>query len=303
MSAPIALFVYNRLDHTQQTVAALQKNQEAATSDLYVFSDGPKKPEHAHAVNEIRKYVHGIQGFNSVHIVEREINLGLSNSIIRGVGEVVEKYGRIIVLEDDLIVGTYFLDYMNRALDHYEKDDRVASIHGYVYPLESEVPEMFFLRGADCWGWATWKRGWDLFEENGVKLKKELTAKQLVHEFDYDDSYPFFNMLLNQIKGLNQSWAIRWHAACFLKDKLTLYPGKSLVFNIGLDNSGTHCSDTDSYDTEINMEKTGSFPAKVQADNRAREAFKYFFKKMLARPNDISLISRVINKVKRMYKR
>jgi hypothetical protein len=106
------------------------------------------------------------------------------------------------------------------------------------------LPQTFFLRGADCWGWATWKRGWDLFEQDGRKLLSELEGRQLTRSFDFDGSYPYTQMLRDCIAGANDSWAVRWYASAFLLGKLTLYPGSAQVQNIGADGSGTHVGST-----------------------------------------------------------
>lgn len=244
INAPIALFVYNRPWHTQLTVEALQANIGVEQAKLYVFSDGPGNEANRVAVDEVRTFIRNIDGFKSVTIVERETNWGLAQSIIDGVTMLCEKYGRVIVLEDDIVTSPYFLRFMNDALDMYQDNERVASIHGYLYPIKATLPETFFLRGADCWGWATWKRAWDLFEPDGDVLLKDLREHRLTNKFDLEGAYPFTKMLKDQIAGKNNSWAIRWHASAFLKDKLTLYPGRSLVSNIGTDSSGTHCATT-----------------------------------------------------------
>lgn len=249
--APITLFTYNRFWHTQQTVESLQKNELAVDSDLLVFSDGPKTESDIAKVTEVRSHLKTICGFKSVTIIERDKNFGLAQSIINGVTDIVNRHGKIIVLEDDMVTSPYFLKFMNEALEFYKDEERVISIHGYVYPVKAKLPETFFLRGSDCWGWATWKRGWDLFESNGQKLLKELKHKKLQKRFDFNGAFPYIQMLQDQIKGKNDSWAVRWYASALLQDKLTLYPGKSLVFNIGNDESGTHCQDTRVYDTEI----------------------------------------------------
>ncbi len=240
MFAPIVLFVYNRLWHTRQTVESLQKNKFAINSDLFIFSDGPKNISDSLLVDELRSYLKTISGFKSVNVIEKKINNGLSKSIITGVGEIVERFGKVIVLEDDIVTSPFFLKYMNDALGLYENENKVASVHGYVYPVKEELPNTFFLRGADCWGWATWKRAWKMFEPDGKKLLNELEYNKLTDRFDFYGGYPFTQMLKNQVMGRNNSWAIRWHASVFLKEKLTLYPRKSLVKNIGFDNSGVH---------------------------------------------------------------
>lgn len=249
--APIILFTYNRPWHTRQTIEALQKNKFAVKSILIIFSDGPKNPADGEKVQEIRDYLYTIDGFEAVQIIEREENLGLSRSIISGVTEVINQYEKAIVLEDDLVTSPLFLTYMNDALEMYKNDTDVASIHGYVYPIKNSLPETFFIKGADCWGWATWKRAWDIFEVDGKKLLNELTQRNLEREFNMDNSYPYIKMMKDQIRGKNNSWAVRWYASAFLADMFTLYPGRSLVSNIGFDASGTHAGYTKALDSEI----------------------------------------------------
>jgi len=162
--APIVLFVYNRPWHMRQTIEALQKNELAEVSELFIFSDGPKSEADKEKVLEVREYIKTIPGFKSVTLIKRERNIGLAQSIITGVTDVINRYGRIIVLEDDMVTSPYFLKFMNEALEFYKDAEKVVCVHGYIYPIEAKLPETFFLRGADCWGWATWKRGWDLFD-------------------------------------------------------------------------------------------------------------------------------------------
>jgi len=249
--APIALFVYNRLDHTRLTVEALKNNVLASESDLTVFSDGAKEGTSGKNVAEVRRYIKSITGFKSVMIVEREKNFGLANSIIDGVTTLVNMYGKIIVVEDDLVTSKYFLEYMNTALDVYADVQEVVSIHGYMYPSRQMLPETFLIRGTDCWGWATWKRGWDIFEKDSQKLLDELQKRNLLFAFDWDGSYNNTRMLKNQIKGTVDSWAIRWHASAFLKEKLTLFPSVSLVNNIGGDSEGTHTKSLEDFQTIV----------------------------------------------------
>jgi hypothetical protein len=246
--APIVLFVYDRPWHTRQTVEALKRNTLAMGSDLIVFSDGARESAASkEKVAAVRDYLASISGFKTVGVVSREKNYGLGRSIVDGVSRVVEEHGRIIVLEDDIVTSRFFLEYLNQGLNLYENDDDVISIHSYIYPVGPGLPETYFLSGADCQGWATWKRGWDLFEADGRKLLDELRARGLTREFDFGGAYPFTRMLKDQIEGRTSSWAIRWYASAFLKGKFTLYPRESLIRNIGFDGSGTHCSNVDNF--------------------------------------------------------
>jgi putative methyltransferase (TIGR04325 family) len=253
-------------------------NAEAATSDLIIFADAANTEAAEHEVAAVRRYLRCVSGFASVRIVERERNLGLANSIIAGVTEVLQQSDRLIVVEDDVVTSPFFLRYMNEALEYYKDDSRVASIHGYVYPIKQPLPESFFLRGADCWGWATWRRGWQLFNPDGRYLLSELRRRKLTPQFDFNGAYRYTKMLERQIAGTNDSWAVRWHASAFLRDKLTLYPGRSLVRNIGNDDSGTHSGRTSSFDVELSPVpiRVGGVP--VEDSSVARGAIEAFFR-------------------------
>jgi hypothetical protein len=274
--APITLFVYNRLLHLAQTVEALRKNELADQSHLIIYSDGPKNLDDQNKVGEVRKYIRTIEGFKSIKIIERAKNCGLASSIISGVTETIINYGRIIVLEDDLVTSPFFLRYMNDALNYYEQEEKVISIAGYIYPVVG-LPETFFLRGTDCWGWATWSRGWNLFEADAPKLLFELKKQKLSKLFDYHGAYPYTKMLEDQIQGKISSWAIRWHASGFLKGLLTLYPGNSLVSNIGMDGSGTHCGFTDQMDVQLAASPVPIGGVPIEENEFARKKVQQYF--------------------------
>ena len=278
--APIALFVYNRLTHTRRTVEALAKNDLADGSDLFIFSDGPRSQADGETVDSVRKYLASISGFNSVTTVNRSTNLGCAASIISGIGEIVNRFGRIIVVEDDIVTSPHFLRFMNEALELYRDDEEVASIHGYLYPVKRRLPGTFFLRGADIWGWATWRRGWALFEPDGKKLLDELKGRRLTKAFDLDGSFYYTSMLESQIAGKLDTWDINWHASAYLRGKLTLNPGRSLTRNIGNDNSGTHSNATDKFDTDISPDPVVVERIPLKEDPAAREAIKEFFRSL-----------------------
>lgn len=298
MPAPIALFVYNRLWHTQQTITSLAANVLADQTDLFVFSDGPKRDSNLHQVGVVRNFLKDIAGFRSVQIVESDTNKGLANSIISGVSTILDRFEEVIVLEDDMVTSPYFLSYINSALGVYKNDNDVISIHGYIYPVSSRLPETFFLKGADCWGWATWRRGWKLFETDGQKLLNQLKERDLTTEFDFDGTYPFTRMLEKQIRGQNDSWAIRWYASAFLQNKLTLYPGKSLVQNIGNDSSGTHSRDSKRFDHSSLAQRISVHRLSIMEDASSKEIISDYF-----RSSTPSLLKKIIASIKSMIKK
>ncbi len=201
--APIVLFVYNRPAHVRKTIDALRKNYLAQESELFIFSDGPKDKRAEEGVLKVREYIKDITGFKKVAVIERDHNLGLSQSIITGVTELIVRYGEVIVLEDDIITSPYFLQFMNNGLLAYKNEEKVISICGYMYPIGIKHENTLFLRLADCWGWATWKRGWDLFVYDGKRLYNELKTSQLFRKFNLDGSFNYVKMLKRQIKNKN----------------------------------------------------------------------------------------------------
>lgn len=249
--APIVIFAFNRPEHLRKTVEALLQNPEAAQTDLYLYCDGARAIEDDDMVEAVRRFARQVSGFRSTQVFERVDNFGLARSIIFGVTEVCGRHGRVIVVEDDIVCSPHFLSFMNSALSCYAGDDAVGSIHGYWYPVEESVPETFFLRGASCWGWATWQRSWQQFRSDGEELLDELKCRGLEGEFDLGGAVPYTRMLKEQIQGKNDSWAIRWHASMFLAGRLQLSPGTSLVQNIGFDGTGTHCTTSEAYGGSI----------------------------------------------------
>ncbi|HWV57568.1 MAG TPA: glycosyltransferase [Longimicrobiales bacterium] len=251
--APVALFAYNRPEHLSRTITALAANDLASDTEVYVYCDGPRGSADEADVCRVREVARAARGFASVRVVERPGNFGLARSVISGVSETVEEHGRTIVLEDDLVTSPYFLRFMNAALEHYEHEKRVVSISGYTFPVAGPLPETFFMPGAFCWGWATWRRGWALFEHDARRVLDEIVRRDLIYEFDFRGTDPLTKLLHRTAIGdaRADSWATRWIGAAFLRGKLTLYPGKSLIANTGFDGSGRHAPRELRYATEL----------------------------------------------------
>lgn len=276
--APILLFTYNRPLHTKRTIEALQKNEWADESDLFIFSDAGKNNTDKRNVQEVREYLASVGNFRSVNIIKRESNYGLANSIIDGVTRIVEHHKKVIVVEDDLLTSPFFLRFMNEALDKYEYEEDVISIHGYCLPIEYDE-SVFFLKGADCWGWATWERGWKLFNPDSHQLLQKLKEQKSVNEFDFNGTYDYSGMLKKQAEGKINSWAIRWYASAFVLNRLTLYPGRSLVRNIGGEGSGTHPQDERQYQVELNNHRVELKDIPIVESRYARELIEKHFHK------------------------
>lgn len=250
MLAPIVVFSYNRPEHLRRTLEALAKNDLATESVLYIYCDGAKdgaSEEQMKRVAENRKMAHAALGFKEVYVLKREHNVGLKNNIVGAVTEIVNQYGKIITLEDDVLTSVGFLKYMNDALEIYADEDNVMHISAYMYPHKRHLPDTFFYPVPyPGGGWATWKRAWDFYNDNTRELYDYWKDKW--SQFDvYGGNYLSKQLICNNEGKLN-TWFVKWHAVMLQKNALTLYPGRSLTNNIGFDDSATNCCPTNKFD-------------------------------------------------------
>lgn len=240
--APIILFVYNRPEHTKKTIDALKLNKLASESTLFIFSDGNKNENDKKSVEEVRNYISTITGFKEIKIILRDRNLGLANSVISGVTEVINEYGKAIVLEDDIVTSKYFLKFMNEALEFYKDDKKIYSISGYSFPIkipESYQHKIYISPRPSSWGWATWKERWEKTIWNPEIVFDVENQRQLNQYLD-NAGKDLAPMLLKSIKGKINSWAVKWAFTHVKYGAFSVYPNNSLVKNIGLDASGTN---------------------------------------------------------------
>jgi putative methyltransferase (TIGR04325 family) len=279
--APVVIFAYKRPVHLARTLSALSLNKEASDTKLFIYCDHAPEGADQETLRQIeltRNIAHRENRFKSVQVIERPENFGLARNVMSGVSEVISEYGCVIVLEDDLLVSVHFLKFMNDALARYGQHDEVACISGYVYPLEAEPASAFFIRGADCWGWATWKDKWSLLDQDASRLIDEIEKRRLQDVLDFNGSYPYMQMLRNRKSGANQSWAILWYASSLVNNRLCLYPSRSLVRNIGNDGSGTHHLEwSDAYDVNIQEGLKQSWPERLEESAEGRRLFERFF--------------------------
>jgi len=279
--APIVLFVYNRPAHTLQTLESLYSCQLANQSKLYIYCDGAavnSSSELVEKVKNTREILKQKKWCAEVEIIERGSNYGLAKSVISGVTEIIHKHGKVIVLEDDLVLSAGFLKYMNESLNLYQDSEEVMHVSGYMFPVDStSLPETFFYKSTTCWGWSTWKRAWDKFEPDAKKLVLNEKINRDKYKYDIDGSYENLDMLKRQVSGQIDSWAILWYSSLFINDGLALHPKKSLVENIGHDGSGVHSD----YSTRFSVERKADFievtKQKIQEHIPARKLVKDFF--------------------------
>lgn len=241
---PIAVFAYNRLPPLQETLSALEQARGYPGGPLVIYCDGPKSNQTTDSedVYRLRNWLtNWASKRHEVRLVFSEFNKGLRASITGGIAEQLEKYDSVIVLEDDIIVSRSFLEYMHWALRTYQSHEKVAQISGYFVPHRKWLPRLGFLTVPACWGWATWRRAWALYNDDAVSLHRAFPLEKL-QQFNIEGSYSYYESLADNAAGRQNTWMVRWYASIFSEQLLTLYPAKSLTRNIGFLHNGTNCS-------------------------------------------------------------
>ncbi|MBF4465658.1 FkbM family methyltransferase [Flavobacterium sp. LC2016-12] len=321
--APIILFAFNRPWHTQQVLDALARNQEAKDSIIYIYCDGAKKNESNDSllkIKEVQALIKAENRFKKVIVKIQEKNKGLANSIIDGVTEIIDIHKKVIVLEDDIFVGVFFLKFMNKALEIYENANNVYGVTGYCFPSSKKIPEQtYFLPIMSSWGYGTWADKWNKINFNGQELLDIVQKNKIEDKLDFGNLH-YLQMLKDQVEGKNDSWAVRFYVSMLLEKGVFLFPNIALLKNIGFDGTGVHCSQDleiqkiyfdDKKDIDLTKKnvtlKTEIIKAvkkgPIKTNRGLRIQYKKIIKKIVA-PELIQLISRKLNlKEKRNSKR
>jgi hypothetical protein len=296
--APIAIFAFNRPNHLANCLQSLERCVGLENSEGTIFIDGARNDQEADVVSSSVGVALKFASKYNFKVEARQENFGLAKSITSGIDEMFSLSSKLIVIEDDLILAKGFLDFMNKGLSRYENNSGVASISGYQYPIEKELHTSVFLRGADCWGWATWKDRWEQTSFSGKELLDQIRTKKLANEFNLEGSNNYVDLLEKQILGEINSWAILWHASMFLQNRLSLYPPYSLVSNEGGDGLGTHFGNNQLYSQKISDEMDFLLPSSIEQSEEYRDALIEFYQKNFKR---FTFSQRILGKLKRLF--
>jgi hypothetical protein len=299
--APIVLFAFNRPGHLNQALIALSHNAEFHLSPLFIYCDGPRNKGDYLNIEQTRAIANQWPHPNKM-VIEAQINQGLAESVIAGVTQVLNRFGKVIVLEDDLVVDKAFLSFLNRALRKHQDDSRILQISAYMFPIPEFLgrSETLFLPNISSWGWATWSRAWAKFDPSASGWELLLSNKRMRKEFDVGGSYAYSDMLLRQLNGEIDSWAIRWNWSVYCSSGLVLYPPVSLVKNIGFDGSGRHCAALD-FDGVNSESKINSFNFSNDVNPSKRDL--YFIEaalKRLSGPVHKRILKKLANNFRRL---
>lgn len=300
--APIVLIVYNRPKHLLKTLKSLKKNSESKYSEIFIFSDGYKADNlyDRQKVFEVRKLIKKIGYFKKKHIFENKKNLGLKKNIINAINYVLNKYSKVIVLEDDIIVSKYFLHFMNNSLIKYQSKKKVWHISGWNYAISNKNKinniETFFIRNMNCWGWGTWRDRWKKLNLNPVFFKKKFNKRDK-YLFNLNNSFENFSQILRNDNKKISTWAIFWSATIFYHKGLCLNPLKSLTRNIGQDKSGTNSVNDYLFTKSLNNSKVSIFPKQYIENHSIRNKIILFLNKNKNKSKIINLFLDMYNRL------
>ena len=276
MISPLAIFAFNRPQYLKLCLSSLKLNELSCKTKAYFFIDYPKTEKDFTNYSKVKNIIRKTNIFKKTIIIERKRNYGLKKNILSGINYVLKENERVIVLEDDLYLSKYFLNYMNTYLDYFKNSKELASIHGYCYPIDKKnLNNFFLLKGADCWGWATWRRAWKFYNDDHLFLAKKIKKRNEVNIFNFNNTCNYLDILKNRSSN---TWAVNWYASAFTNNMLTLYPKNSYVKNIGNSGIGTHTKKINKrYD--VNLSKSFKFEKiNINENILARKKFEEFFK-------------------------
>jgi len=299
---PLAIFTYNRPYHTQQTLQYLAKCPRLDECEIVIFCDGANRPEHQTQVEQVREAVSDWAKLHNAQVITRVENFGLKKSIETGVTDLCRKFGRIIVLEDDLLVNPAFIDYQLQALDHYADDERVWQVAGFTFPFDKSSEQgTMLLPLSTTWGWGTWQRAWKHYNSDPTEAVEYLAVSDNAYRFDLEGAYPYTQMLTGVAQNHLQSWGVLFWYMVWRHKGYVVYPCQSLVANLGFDdsgvNSGCHLNQWNSVTLNDHGDRAWRFAVTPDEDNYVR--LRKYIEDFVARKKN-SLFKRTFGKIQRL---
>jgi hypothetical protein len=246
MKTPVAFIIFNRPDLTEKVFAAIR---QAQPSRLLVIADGPRQ----HQIDEAQKcaatraIIARVDWDCEVSTNYSDINLGCKSRITSGINWVFEQVEEAIILEDDCLPDPTFFTFCEEMLERYKSDTRIMAISGsnYQFGHQRTSDSYYFSRYPHCWGWATWRRSWQYFDED-MKLWTTISEGNWLRDILNDDSaVKFWQKTFESVYNgtINTAWDYQWTFACWIQSGLTILPNVNLISNIGFGVGATHTND------------------------------------------------------------
>jgi hypothetical protein len=298
-TTPVAFFAYNRPRHAERALAALARCEAGNQFEFHFFADGARSPADATQVELTRERLRAWAPHFGARLTERPANSGLARSIAEGVSALCALHGRVVVVEDDLVVSPDFLRFMRAALDRYANEPRVMQVGGCTLsPPTGLEAHAFLLPITTSWGWGTWERAWNKFEWNPSDVSKMKADVAWTQRFNFGGAYAYTDMLDARLAGRNDSWAILWWYAVARELGLVVYPARNLVWNGGFDGSGVHCDTSDLFDAvgldgvaERWLPETINFPKQLEVEPAHTRALEDYLRRLSTGPSRAPIAS------------
>ncbi len=272
MKTPVAVFTYNRPQHLARMLQTLEACKRLPECHVVFYCDGPRRPEDEALVAQNRAVVSAWARRHSADVVLRDENFGLARSVVDGAGALCQQYGRVIVLEDDLLLAPDFLDFQLRALDHYADDPRVMQVVGYIFPFEKNPPPGLLLFPlSSTQGWGTWARAWQQMTFDADAALADLADPARAQAFNLGGIYPYMKML-RQHRQRGNSWGVMFWYSVWRQGGLCVYSRQSLVGNIGFDGSGVNSGAAAHEGRAYTLDPRAGLPAGVPFPSGVDEA-------------------------------
>ena len=298
--APIALFVYNRPVELRKVLSSLKKNKDIKKTEIYIFSDGPKKNKlDIQKVNNVRKILNKVKDLKIKKKFFYKKNRGLKKNIINGVNYVFKIHSKIIVLEDDLLTSPSFIRYMNQSLNYIKDKKNVWHVSAWNYPIKIkkvDSTDTFLWSHMNCWGWGTHKKYWKkLILDPNFFIKK--LSKEQIFQFDLEGKLNNWSQLVRNYEKKLNTWAIFWGATIFWNKALCINPIRSYVKNIGINTNSTHTLNFIAQTDKLNEKIKINFPKRLKNNISIMNKIKSH----LFLRNKIDIFNNLINKTLNIF--
>lgn len=259
LTTPIAFFIFNRPDTTEQVFETIRK---AKPETLLVVADGPRleRPEEEERCAAARAVLERVDWDCKVLTNYSETNLGCRRRVSSGLDWVFEQVEEAIILEDDCLPVPSFFRFCEEMLSRYRDEEQVMMISGNNFQRGQKTTQhsYYFSRYNHIWGWATWRRAWQLFQSDMVEwpdLKKSEWLRKKIFETE-PQGQKYWNQIFDRVhKGDIDSWGYIWQYSIWKEGGLCVLPEMNLVTNIGFDERATHTRDKSNPSANLPVEE------------------------------------------------
>lgn len=243
MSCPPVIFlIFNRPEQTARLFAAIRA---ARPAKLLVVADGPRaaRPGDADLCGQTREVIDGVDWPCEVLRNFADANMGCGRRVASGMDWAFEQVEVAIILEDDCLPDPSFFRFCEELLERYRHDERIMMISGdnFQNGQRRTSDSYYFSRLPHCWGWATWRRAWHLFDFEMCDWPQRRATRWLNSIAKQPMLEQHWTQCFDGVRsGKIDTWDYQWMYCMFVRNGLSIVPEVNLVANIGFGSTATH---------------------------------------------------------------